>query len=66
MLLRWQTAKYEKRIEKMQTQGICPQCHGTGNNHLVLDEPLLSINVNLYNCSGCNGSGLFSSWFENN
>ncbi|WP_047153468.1 hypothetical protein [Aneurinibacillus tyrosinisolvens] len=57
----WKAAKYEKKIAEMQSQGICPDCYGRGFNPLLLHEFLYT---NLYDCPGCNGSGLFADWAQ--
>jgi DnaJ-class molecular chaperone len=62
-LSEWKTARYEKKISEMRSQGICPDCHGKGFHSLPLNEFLYT---DVYDCPGCNGSGLFSDWSETN
>ncbi|WP_232725478.1 hypothetical protein [Bacillus sp. FJAT-44742] len=42
----------------MDKQGKCPECRGTGYQISAM-EAMYSA---LYDCSGCNGSGLFTDW----
>ncbi|MFC5712022.1 methionine aminopeptidase [Thalassorhabdus alkalitolerans] len=57
-LKEWHKKRYKKRIEKMEKQGKCPECRGTGYQISAM-EAMYSA---LYDCSGCNGSGLFTDW----
>lgn len=58
----WKASRYEKKISEMQSQGICPDCHGKGVNTFPLNDYYLA---NVYDCPGCNGSGSFSDWATN-
>ncbi|WP_246483970.1 methionine aminopeptidase [Heyndrickxia vini] len=59
----WKANRYEEKIAKMESKGICPDCYGKGINSLALSEFYVT---NVFDCPGCNGSGLFSDWSENN
>ncbi|MDG5786711.1 methionine aminopeptidase [Evansella sp. AB-P1] len=55
----WRTQQYEKRISKMESKGICPDCRGKGFN-MFANEYYYS--PAYFECSGCNGSGSFQDW----
>lgn len=59
----WNKNRYEKRITAMELKGKCPDCNGKGINTLALNEFYVT---NVYDCPGCNGSGSYSDWAENN
>lgn len=59
----WMAAQNERRKAEMEAKGICPDCYGKGYNIYALNEFTYS---NLYDCPGCNGSGQYSDWFDNN
>ncbi|WP_100399246.1 methionine aminopeptidase [Bacillus sp. FJAT-44742] len=56
----WQDALYQRRIAKMESKGLCPDCRGKG----------YSLHINEYHyappekCSGCEGNGSFTTWHE--
>ncbi|MFP3123535.1 methionine aminopeptidase [Ectobacillus funiculus] len=60
----WKTASYEKHKSNMQSLGHCPDCSGAG----MILYPALSSSfyIPTYDCPGCNGSGLYTDWFEDN
>ncbi|WP_102349769.1 methionine aminopeptidase [Bacillus sp. Marseille-P3661] len=57
--MEWNSARYEKKIAKMEAKGICPDCYGRGINSAAFNEFVFT---NSYECPGCNGSGHFSDW----
>lgn len=61
-LSQWMENKYEKRIEKMRNEGVCPECYGIGY-HAV--EIMYSSPYDNYRCPGCGGSGTFADWEAN-
>lgn len=56
----WKTERYEKHLNDMQGLGKCPDCRGRG-----FTIPY-SAYTTAYECPGCNGSGLYSDWAEQN
>ncbi|PTY76650.1 methionine aminopeptidase [Heyndrickxia sporothermodurans] len=59
-LSNWKTERYERHIEEMHDLGKCPDCRGRG-----FTLPLNAYAA-VYECPGCNGSGLYSDWSEMN
>ncbi|MGE6259161.1 methionine aminopeptidase [Heyndrickxia sporothermodurans] len=56
----WKMERYEKYLMTMQNLGKCPDCKGKG-----FTIPY-SVYAAAYECPSCNGSGLYSDWFEVN
>ncbi|TLS36131.1 methionine aminopeptidase [Pseudalkalibacillus caeni] len=59
----WRNARYQKKLARMEEQGICPDCYGRGINVFAQNEFAYTNN---YDCPGCNGSGSFDDWSEIN
>lgn len=59
----WNTARYDRHVSNMEEKGLCPDCRGKGFNAYAPNEYYYS---NVYECSGCNGSGSFTDWAETN
>ena len=57
----WNTARQEKHIALMQDKGLCPDCRGRGFSSYA---PYEYSYTNVYDCSGCNGSGSYVDWVE--
>ncbi|PLT31887.1 methionine aminopeptidase [Peribacillus deserti] len=57
----WNHARQEKFLSEMEALGSCPDCRGRGFNSYTPNEFYYS---NVYDCPGCNGSGLYSDWAE--
>jgi DnaJ-class molecular chaperone len=56
----WNVAKQEKYISRMKEKNKCPDCRGLGIfNHSGYEFSYYSTNLD---CSGCNGTGMFSTW----
>ncbi|BAU27839.1 hypothetical protein DFP93_10931 [Aneurinibacillus soli] len=62
-LTEWKEARYQKKLADMQAQNKCPDCRGNGYSPLMVHEFSYT---NLYDCHGCNGSGLFADWARAN
>ncbi|WP_078547983.1 methionine aminopeptidase [Litchfieldia alkalitelluris] len=59
----WLTSRNERRLEQMESLGLCPDCNGRGFHTFNSYEFYYS---NPIDCIGCNGSGTFSDWFDEN
>ncbi|WP_026696045.1 hypothetical protein [Peribacillus kribbensis] len=57
----WTTARQAKFLSSMEENGTCPDCRGRGFNPYGAHEFYYA---NMYECPGCNGTGLFSDWSE--
>lgn len=57
----WNNERIEKHRVKMESQGKCPECHGTG----FYMPPIVFDDISSENCPGCNGSGAYSDWESN-
>lgn len=56
----WQVQRYEKHKSEMQSLGKCPDCRGKG---MISVAPAFNdVYISPYECSNCNGSGLYSEW----
>ncbi|PLR96799.1 methionine aminopeptidase [Bacillus sp. T33-2] len=58
----WKSARYENHISNMKAQNKCPDCRGRGFITYPASEYVFYSNP--YNCSGCNGSGLYVDWYQ--
>ncbi|MED1203403.1 methionine aminopeptidase [Heyndrickxia acidicola] len=56
----WQEQRYEKLKLTMQEQGKCPDCKGRGF------MPLYTPYSAPYQCTSCEGSGMYDAWLQNN
>lgn len=56
----WRTARYQNHVSKMKEANKCPDCHGRGFSLYPGNE--YAFYTSQYNCSGCNGTGLYSEW----
>ncbi|KHD85657.1 hypothetical protein [Heyndrickxia ginsengihumi] len=56
----WKIDKQEKHVENMKTQNKCPDCYGRG-----FIMPVCYDYVYPYDCTGCNGSGSYDDWVQN-
>ncbi|RFU68930.1 methionine aminopeptidase [Peribacillus saganii] len=59
----WKAASAEKRMLRMEEQGLCPDCSGKGFYTFAPNE--FNYN-NIYECSGCEGSGMYADWVSTN
>jgi hypothetical protein len=59
----WNTSRYVKHVSRMEDKGFCPDCSGRGFNGYAPNEFYYS---NVFECSGCNGTGSFTDWAETN
>ncbi|WP_096199829.1 methionine aminopeptidase [Bacillus sp. FJAT-45350] len=59
--LDWQSAKHEKKLEKMKEQNLCPVCNGRGY-YLPEHNGYTYIPSFDYQCYGCDGNGSYTSW----
>lgn len=57
----WQAQMYQKKVEKMRDQGLCPDCRGRGYNPAAVNAYVYMPTYD-YTCAGCNGTGSFSDW----
>lgn len=55
----WQMAKMAKYEEK----NLCPDCKGRGIHYFAGSEFYFGEPIQ---CSGCNGTGLYTEWANNN
>lgn len=60
-LAEWNNQRYEKKLARMEEQGLCPDCHGHGY-HMFASEYLYM--TSHQNCYGCNGTGSYEDWNE--
>lgn len=56
-ILDWKAIKEVHHREKMQSLGKCPDCNGRGFTPAYLEVYSPS-----FDCSGCEGSGMYSDW----
>ncbi|MBU9711165.1 methionine aminopeptidase [Evansella tamaricis] len=54
----WSNNRYQKKVEKMEARGHCPDCRGRGF-HTFPNEYFYAPT---YDCPGCNGTGSFADW----
>jgi DnaJ-class molecular chaperone len=59
----WREGRREKRRANMESLGLCPDCGGRGFQHVAHSEAYY---MDPLNCPGCDGSGVYSDWEENN
>ncbi|RXJ04214.1 methionine aminopeptidase [Anaerobacillus alkaliphilus] len=57
----WHKANYDKKVEKMKEQGICPDCRGKGYHATVANAYIYMPSFD-YKCYNCNGTGSYSEW----
>lgn len=58
----WLSLWEAKNIAEMEALDSCPDCKGKGFHFFVSNE--FAFNSSVYDCPGCNGSGLFTDWSE--
>ncbi|GGH77005.1 DnaJ-class molecular chaperone [Pullulanibacillus pueri] len=59
-LSNWKAERDEKHRSEMETLGLCPDCNGRGFT------PSFGFEYSApFDCPGCDGTGLYSSWQEN-
>ncbi|SER96389.1 hypothetical protein [Salipaludibacillus aurantiacus] len=59
----WNANRQEKLLNQMKEQGMCPDCHGKGFNIPVSE---FYISPDYFECEGCDGSGSYNDWYNNN
>lgn len=57
----WNNERYERKIDTMRAEGLCPECKGRGAHVPISDYNFSYV---YYECGGCEGSGKFSDWTE--
>ncbi len=59
----WRAGRREKRRVHMESLGFCPDCGGRGFQHMPYTEAYYMAPLD---CPGCNGTGSYEHWEENN
>lgn len=57
----WQAKRFEQHRSEMEALDKCPDCKGRGFSFSAYVEDAVP-----NECAGCNGSGLYSDWAEEN
>ncbi|TCP24121.1 hypothetical protein EV207_12745 [Scopulibacillus darangshiensis] len=60
-LSNWKSGRYEKHLSRLKDADRCPDCSGRG----YLTEYSYEFPSAL-ECKGCDGSGSYTAWAENN
>ncbi|MFD1738463.1 methionine aminopeptidase [Bacillus salitolerans] len=61
-LSEWNASRQEKYVSTMREKGRCPQCGGLGIYGYSAYE--FSYYNNNLDCTGCNGTGMYTKWDE--
>ncbi len=57
----WMESNRTKHMDRMKTEGKCPECYGKGYHPILFNE-LTYISKDNLDCPGCSGSGLYADW----